>query len=575
MKQKLPKKSFWQSILSIMAFGIFLYFAIASIPYVNQQSRHLGDGVIETTKTYKSGMTEVITGKHDKYGRWHGQIEIESSDGTNLLIENVNMVNGLRHGQSVTKYLYGATKTVCYNMGKRVDCTKSAHTTLGDSTAFQILNYKYPWFMVTLNMVGFDNGYIETYLDTVESVLSGYEFEDEDFNDNYDDVIEILEETTYDSIIGTNYVLLLYRALENMKNAEFRLATIDYYKTDGAGTYNILQTKYPGYVLGMNEAGVNNQDLEAFCLKFDTILTSYGSLDLEDPFFPDSADTRMYRAMDSISNSEKSAAIFAELKSASKYSLNNNINNYWSKVNPNLKKLIADNTPKEVSIYIQLSILSYYISSDIMRNSVWDAYALKNGVISLPTVTTELSGNNTATSATVWGHVIEDGGSSVTTKGIVWATTYNPTIDDNMETRGNGTLPFSAMIEGLTEGETYFARAYATNSTGTGYGNCIRFVAGNTTGIDDNKFSELDFRIYPNPATSSATLSFQSEQGKSLVLSIVDINGKTVLNRELDNLKPGENQIGLNLSELQNGIYNCRLTSSNSVKANFKLLVTD
>ncbi len=574
MKIKLLKKSFWQSMLSVIVFGIFIYFAIGSIPGVNQQSRDLGDGVIETAKTYSDGKTEVLTGKHDEYGRWHGPITIERDDGFDLrFTESVTMVNGQRHGQSVTKYPNGSTHTVCYNMGSRVNCSKSAYKMVGDSTAFQILNYKYPWFMVTLNMIGFDSEYVETYLDTVELVLSDYEFDDEDFDDNYNEVIETLEETKYDSIIGTNYVLLLYRALENMKNAEFRLATIDYYRTDGAGTYNILQTKYPGYILSMNEAGVSNQDLEAFCLKFDTIIASYGLLDLEDPFFPDSADTRMYRAMDSISNSEKSASIFDELKSASKYSLNTNFSNYLNKIDPKLKKLIADNNPKEVATLIQISIFEYYITSDIMRSAVWDAYVLKNGVIELPTVTTEFSGNNSTTSATVQGYVIEDGNNTIISKGIAWGTIYNPTLDNNVEIRGNGTLTFSATLEGLTEGETYYARAFATNSAGTAYGNCISFIAESASGIDYNKIKDLDFNIYPNPASSTTTFAFQNKTTERLNLVIVDLNGKVVLQRELGNFQPGKNQVQLNLSILPNGIYNCQLTNNSSVKANQKLLI--
>jgi hypothetical protein len=534
----------------------------------------LGNGIIETSKIYSDGKTEVLTGKQDEYGRWHGPITIEIGDGFDYLFtEKVTMVNGKRHGQSVTTSPDGSTTTVYYNMGSRVNYSKSAYKTAGDSTAFKILNYNYPWFMVTLNMIGFDNEYVETYLDTLELVLSGYEFDDKDFNDNYDDVIDILEETKYDSIIETNYVLLFYRALENMKNAEFRLATIDYYRTDGVGTYNILQTKYPGFILGMNEAEVNNQELETFCLKFDTILASYGSLDLEDPFFPDSADTRMFKAMDSIRNEEKSASIIDELKSAYKYSLNDNFNNYWNKINPNLKKLIVDNSPKEVTTLIQLSVFVYYKSSDVMRNAVWDAYALKKGVVNLPTVVTEFSGNNSATSATVQGSVITDGNNNVSSKGIVWANFYNPTINDNMEVRGNGTLPFSATLEGLTEGETYYARAFATNSAGTAYGNCVSFVARNTSGIDDKRSAEFNFNIYPNPAESTATFSFQIKQAESLVLTIVDLNGKVIIEEELGNLSTGKNEIQLNLSKLQNGIYNCLLTNNSTIKVNRKLLI--
>lgn len=77
----------------------------------------------------------------------------------------------------------------------------------------------------------------------------------------------------------------------------------------------------------------------------------------------------------------------------------------------------------------------------------------------------------TATSAISGGNITFDGGSTVTERGVCWNTSQNPTIADSKSTDGStGTGSFTASISGLTSNITYYVRAYATNSAGTGYG---------------------------------------------------------------------------------------------------------
>jgi subtilisin-like proprotein convertase family protein len=95
----------------------------------------------------------------------------------------------------------------------------------------------------------------------------------------------------------------------------------------------------------------------------------------------------------------------------------------------------------------------------------------------LPTVTTATQSGVTATSAVLGGEVTADGGTSVTERGIVWATTTNPTTANNKVAHGTtGTGPFSATVTGLPALTTVYARAYATNGAGTAYGDQISFT---------------------------------------------------------------------------------------------------
>lgn len=76
----------------------------------------------------------------------------------------------------------------------------------------------------------------------------------------------------------------------------------------------------------------------------------------------------------------------------------------------------------------------------------------------------------TSTSATCGGNVTGDGGHVVTARGVCWSTSQNPTISDAHTTDGTGTGLFTSNITGLTPYTTYYVRAYATNNTGTSYG---------------------------------------------------------------------------------------------------------
>ena len=90
--------------------------------------------------------------------------------------------------------------------------------------------------------------------------------------------------------------------------------------------------------------------------------------------------------------------------------------------------------------------------------------------LTTPTVTTTAVSSITTTTAESGGNVTNDGGASVTARGVCWSTSENPTISDSKTTDGTGTGEFTSSITGLSPGTTYYVRAYATNSAGTGYG---------------------------------------------------------------------------------------------------------
>lgn len=97
----------------------------------------------------------------------------------------------------------------------------------------------------------------------------------------------------------------------------------------------------------------------------------------------------------------------------------------------------------------------------------------------IPTLTTDSITSITAISATSGGNITDDGGLSVTARGVCWSTSPNPTVSDSHTTNGTGAGSFTSGITGLEISTTYYVRAYATTSAGTGYGELVSFITRN------------------------------------------------------------------------------------------------
>lgn len=94
----------------------------------------------------------------------------------------------------------------------------------------------------------------------------------------------------------------------------------------------------------------------------------------------------------------------------------------------------------------------------------------------LPTVTITNITNVTQNTASSGGNVTAEGGSAVTARGVCWNTTGGPTMENSKTTNGAGLGAFNSNLGSLIPGTTYFVRAYATNSAGTGYSDQLEFA---------------------------------------------------------------------------------------------------
>ena len=108
----------------------------------------------------------------------------------------------------------------------------------------------------------------------------------------------------------------------------------------------------------------------------------------------------------------------------------------------------------------------------------------------VPTLSTKPIIYDSLINAESGGVITSDGGSEITVRGICWGTSPNPTIANDTTIDGSGTGSFSSFITNLNFSSTYYVRAYATNSNGTGYGDEIIFTTINITIINDQNFEQ-------------------------------------------------------------------------------------
>lgn len=118
-----------------------------------------------------------------------------------------------------------------------------------------------------------------------------------------------------------------------------------------------------------------------------------------------------------------------------------------------------------------------------------------------PKVSTDEITDILATSATVTGTIVSDGGIDITECGIVYSTSEEPTISNDKVTVEEKTEVFRCELIGLQEQTTYYVRSYAVNEKGVAYGEEKSFTTHEVT-IPDVKTSSIDNVTYTSASVN-------------------------------------------------------------------------
>lgn len=156
----------------------------------------------------------------------------------------------------------------------------------------------------------------------------------------------------------------------------------------------------------------------------------------------------------------------------------------WSLVTPTIadsKTADGSGTGNFTSSITNLFPNATYFVRAYATNSAGTAYGNTISIstvppASVPTVVTSAVSGINSNSAVTGGDITSNGGSAISAKGICWNTSPNPTTANNTLSGGTGTASFVSVMSSLPVNTTYYVKAYATNSTGTGYGNEVTFA---------------------------------------------------------------------------------------------------
>jgi hypothetical protein len=113
------------------------------------------------------------------------------------------------------------------------------------------------------------------------------------------------------------------------------------------------------------------------------------------------------------------------------------------------------------------------LATNATGDGYWSATTTQMTTASTPTVTTEAASSIGQTSATFNGTITDTGGENADVRGFAWGTASTLSGEDTATTTQNGSFPAESFTESgqtLVCNTTYYARAYAHNSGGYGYG---------------------------------------------------------------------------------------------------------
>lgn len=152
------------------------------------------------------------------------------------------------------------------------------------------------------------------------------------------------------------------------------------------------------------------------------------------------------------------------------------------------------------TVIMNLSQNTHYFFRAYLKCSFGDFYGneisfVTNKLLTLPALNTLAVNNVSANTAKTGINITDTGGSPISSSGICWDTKTNP--ENTLSTKkiiGKQLGMFEDTIKGLVPNTVYYVRAFATNETGTVYGDVISFKTKEIQVF--NTVEDIDGNIY-------------------------------------------------------------------------------
>lgn len=135
-------------------------------------------------------------------------------------------------------------------------------------------------------------------------------------------------------------------------------------------------------------------------------------------------------------------------------------------------------------------------------------------------------------------------------------------VEDSEIPATNYQFTYHTLSKQLNFNTKYFTRVQQVGPQGctSAWSTKRRFTTLDNTAVKNN--DDDIFKIYPNPAKSVLTIAFSQFPDNTSNIEITDITGKTVYAcKTLNNSILNGNQININVTDLPDGFYTCKLTN--------------
>ncbi len=186
-----------------------------------------------------------------------------------------------------------------------------------------------------------------------------------------------------------------------------------------------------------------------------------------------------------------------------------------------------------ISPMIVLAMVSFFITA-----------CRKNEPAKMPIVSTTPVIYITTTTALSGGSITSSGGAEITSYGVCWGVSINPSTSDSITIDESSSTLFVSLLTGLNPGTVYHIRAYATNSAGTAYGADIIFStlgqspASITLPATNMSVTGVTLNGMVNANELSTTVIFEygptTSYGSSSTAAQSPVTGNTIINVSTD-----------------------------------------
>jgi hypothetical protein len=170
---------------------------------------------------------------------------------------------------------------------------------------------------------------------------------------------------------------------------------------------------------------------------------------------------------------------------------------------------------KKRNIFFTFQLILIFTLLSFLSSCETDQYKVN---AQKPTLISAAISGITQTSARSGGNIVSDGGASITSRGVCWFTSNNPTLSNFKTSDGIGAGIFTSNINNLFPGKLYHVRAYAVNSEGIGYGPDIAFttISSTSLSIGDTYQGGIIFCLSGNDTNQYGLVCAQNDQGTSV-----------------------------------------------------------